>query len=915
MTLARSPVLEPRAHEERGHSLIGRAVECGRVDALIGAARAGRPGLVVVRGEPGSGKTALLLYAEERASEMQVLRTAGVRCDADVPFAGLLGLTMPLLSLLGDLPAPQREALEVAIARKAPTRPVDRLAVGAGTLSLFAAAARRAGIVVLVDDLHWVDPASAEAVIFAARRLADGHAVFVFALRDEETPPADVSGIPSMLLGPLDPMATTELAGRVRGGPVSREIAERIFAVTRGNPLAIAELRDDDALASPIGAVPVLRMVEETFGARAAALAPDARLALLAAAADEAVDLATFRRALAALGADEKALDEAERVGLIIRSGPGFSFRHPLVRSAVFQHATVADRRRVHSALADAVDEPACSWRRVMHRAAAAQAPDAELARALEQAGREACDRHAHAAAALAFERAAALTPPGLPTGARLLQAARSRWHSGDAPRAGGLLDVALATGGPPVVRGDIQRLRAEVMVFSGAASAAVDLLVAEAARIASIDVERAVGMLDFAFEAAFNDGAVGRAMGVAQQTVTILGRNGKRGGWALCLEGRFDEADAVLRRAIRECADDDREALRLAAEAAGWLGAFDDAHTLASRSLAVARRAGAPIATARAAVALGDLAFVLGDWPTAARLAHEALLIARYTGQLLIEGWCLWSLGALAAVEGRAADSESYLDELGARGIPVARGAVRDASACVRGLLQLCRGDADRAAVALERGVDLDVEQIAGTPITPAFDLVEARVRAGDRQGAQRTAEGLHDRVHAPWAVAALARSSGLLADAHEGDEVFRNALEICDRQRMPFEQARTQLNYGEWLRRAGRRADAREQLRAGLRTFDWLGAEPFAARARRELAASGAAVASRGTGGSTVRLTAQERRVAALAAEGLSNRDIAARLFVSTKTVEAHLHRTYVKLDVGRRTELAAALIGRDS
>ena len=485
-------------HRER--DLIGRDAACRQIDAVVEGARGLDRGLLVIRGEAGAGKSALLAHAEERAGEMQVLRATGVRGDADVPFAGLLEVALPLIDLVDELPQPQRDALSVALARARLMRPLDRFAIGAGVLSLLGTAARRTGIVVLIDDLQWLDVASAEAIVFAARRLADSRAAFLFAVRDGERVPADITGISVIVAERLDRAATATLASRVRGTPVTTELAERIFAVTGGNPLAIAELRDRDGPALPIGAAPVSQAIEDEFAARAAALSPGARTALLVVAADDAVSATTHHAALASLGVDAPALDEAVGAGLLVRSQPRLAFRHPLVRSAIFQQATPGERRSVHAALADSLSADADRVRRTLHRAAAADAPDAELAAALERIGEEAFARHAYVAAALAYEQSSALTPADVATDARLFGAAASRYRSGDADAARASVAAALAVCRTPDLHADLIELQGQILWRAGESTAALDLLVAEARRVAPRDLDRADALLACAF-------------------------------------------------------------------------------------------------------------------------------------------------------------------------------------------------------------------------------------------------------------------------------------------------------------------------------------------------------------------------------------------------------------------------------
>jgi hypothetical protein len=343
--------------------LVGRDAECRRIDAALGAAAVGRS-LLQITGAAGIGKTSLLRYAATQVGGRRVLRATGVRGEADVAYAGLLELTHPVVSLVNQLPEPQSRALRIALALENPSAALDRFAIGAGLLSLLAAAAEGRGLLVLLDDFQWLDAPTAEAVMFAARRLADDPVAMLLAIREGEQLPVDVSDVPAIELRGLDRVATRLLAERVHGGRLAAEVAERIFAFSGGNPLAVTELRDTEAIALRIGAAPVSRRVESAYGARVAALDAATQSALLVVAADDGVALSTLQAALRDLGSDLCALDDAEAAGLIVRSDGRVTFHHPLVRSAVFQRATPDDRRRIHAALANALTAPTDRTRR-----------------------------------------------------------------------------------------------------------------------------------------------------------------------------------------------------------------------------------------------------------------------------------------------------------------------------------------------------------------------------------------------------------------------------------------------------------------------------------------------------------------------------------------------------------------------
>jgi DNA-binding CsgD family transcriptional regulator len=873
----------------------------------------------MIHGEAGIGKTALLEHAGTAAGDMTVLRVVGVRGEADVSLAGLLELVRPEMRRIDGLPAPQARALRAALALEdPPAGGLDRFAVAAAVLSLLAAVAEDAGVLVLVDDLQWVDRASAEAILFAARRLASDRAAFLLAVRDGEELPVDLAGIASLEISGLDPAASTALAERVHGGTLSPELAAAVFAISHGNPLAIRELRDLDAAALPTGAVPVSRLIESAYGARAAALVPGARLALLTVAADDAVDAATVLEVLAMLGVGVEGVRDGEAAGLLVRRGDRVAFRHPLVRSAVFQQATDADRRRVHAALAEALPSAAARDRRVLHRAAAATGPDDPLAGELEVLATAAATSHAYAVAAAAAQRAAELATR--PLRARcLLTAARARWLGGETERATAALRSALEACDDPLLRADIERLQAEVLWNTGHLDQAAELLVGGARAVAGRDRDRAATMLEQAGHAAMLDGNLEIAIGATDEALRLgggqaRGAGGARGlpkARALVLTGRFDAAVPLYEEALAATAgSDDPLVVSASSDWAGWMCRYDEAYRRAVRAVELARNQGSPVATTKALQVALDQATIAGNLRAALVYGDEGIEIATETGQQTMVVWCHWSIGAAAAWRGDGRRLAGAVAAMEGVGRPLTWGAVRDASALVRGIGHLAADEPEAAAQALDGATDLDAEQVGNVPLTGAFDFVEALFKAGRTAASEQALDRVALHAHQPWAAASALRSRGLHGGGGEGDAFFGGALAMVEHQQSMVELARTQLLYGQWLRRHRRRIDAREQLRAALAAFERMGADPFAAQALRELAASGETHAVRREGRPIDTLTPQEWRVASLAADGLANRDIAQRLFLSPKTIEAHLHRVFQKLRVERRSQLAAAL-----
>jgi ATP/maltotriose-dependent transcriptional regulator MalT len=435
------------------------------------------------------------------------------------------------------------------------------------------------------------------------------------------------------------------------------------------------------------------------------------------------------------------------------------------------------------------------------------------------------------------------------------------------------------------------------------------DLLVAAARDIAPVDRERAAALYDGAAVNALYHGDEAHAIAAAAAATRLHGAPTSRTSTGLCMAGRFDEAAPLFEAILATTPHDDPRALTRASDAAGWLGAHPAAYRFAVEAVTLARARGSPVETARAAQVALDQAMVAGDWAAALAYGHEAAAIGRDTGQRTIVAWSLWTLGSVLSARDEEAALTRALDELDALGRPLSWGAVRDAAATVRAFHHLGGGDASGAVAALDGAVDLGLEQVGNAPIPAAFELVEARFKSGDRHGAERDLERLAPHAHQPWATAALDRVRGLLATGEEGDALFSRAAATCEDHGIVFEEARARLLYGEWLRRRRRRLDARGQLRHALRLLDGMGARRWAAHALAELAATGETHAVRREGRPIEALSPQEYRIASLAAEGFANREIAQRLFLSTKTVEAHLHRTYLKLGIQRREQLPTA------
>jgi DNA-binding CsgD family transcriptional regulator len=882
--------------------LLGREAECARIDDLLTAARRGASAALMIRGDPGIGKSALLEEAARRAAGMTVLRAHGVQSESELTFAALADLLGPLLDHLDALPQVQAAALAGALALGPPAAP-DRFAVYAATLSLLAECAP---LLAVVDDAMWVDAASREALLFVARRLQQEGIVLLLAAR------ASVAELPELVLGGLDLAAATALLG------AAPEVAARLLDATGGNPLALLELSGllteaqragREAIEDP---PPVGSSVERAFSRELDALPEATRRALLVAAACETGATADI---FAALERPE-ALEPAERAGLITIAGAHLQFRHPLLRSVAYRALAAPERRAAHRALAGAVGGERRAW----HLAAAAVAPDETVAGALDEAAAAARRRGGPAAAMRAAERAAMLTPDPELRARRLLAAAEDHARVGPPERAHAFLDEALGLATEPLLRADLQHLRGRLIGRTGSTAEAADLLVSEASTVASADPARAATMMLSAVQPCFQAGLNATGLDIAERANALARDAGLPAmpggiplGMARLLTGDRLRAEPLLVEAADwlEQADDPWAMGPVLAFGVGqafcWLEDYDRARRLLHGGIEQARAWSAPALLPYGLLSLSELEFRTGAWASAYAAASEGADLARETGQFSDEGYAMAQLARVQAALGRegacracAARSLERVEQGGAE-------INRTLLGSILGFLELGLGRALEALVPLEQvAAFLD----ALPPDEPnalqwAPDLIEAYVRVGRESDAAAVLE--RHLAHRPggWARATSARCDGLLSDAF--DVPFRRALELHD---TPFETARTELCYGERLRRAGRRTEARGQLHAALERFDRLGAKPWAERARTELRASGATV-RRGAPGATEQLTPQELQVALTVARGATNRETASALFLSTKTIEFHLRNIYRKLGVRSRTELVARLL----
>ncbi|MFI6925304.1 AAA family ATPase [Nonomuraea spiralis] len=900
--------------------LYGRSAEISAIDQVIARAREGSGGAAVLRGEAGAGKTALLDAACARAGGMRVLRTTGVESESDLAFAALHQVLWPVTGSLGALPEPQRLAVGAALGLAAGGAG-DRFLVAAGALSLLAEAAAPDGLVCVVDDFQWVDRASADALLFAARRLGTERVAMLLAVRGD----APVKGVPLTVdvRGLAEPAAAELLESRHGALPV--RVRRELVTLTGANPLALGEIAARLTPAQLAGREPLpdpLPGGARLFGDRVAALSAPARLAALIATAE--TDLTTILHATTHLltptpashdavgpeGGEEagavaadpadgarRAVAELEEVGLVEVVGAGVRFRHPLVRSAVHEAAAPAEIRRVHAVLAELTADDRRAW----HLAGAAMGQDERVAAELVAAAGRARDRGGYGAAATALARAAELTPGPRDRAVRLKDAAVAAWLGGRPGQAESLLAEAREhAGADAVLAMEIARLRGRFELNSGNAAEAVRVLAAGESLDMLADASEAAAYVgDTAAVVELGRRAAAHPEGFLRDTVAGIG---------LTLDG--DPAGpALLRRALARSGElEDAAGYLWATAAASQLGESDLAGEMTDRAGRVARVSGMA----------GQLPVVLEFVATAERLAgrlarsqaisEEGLELAREAGYTNTVAAHLANLAVLAALRGEQEPCERQAREALAIALPHRVGLRAGVAAYALALLDLCLGRYaaahDRFTAIAAAGPGAGHPAVAGRT---APDRVEAAVGAGDEAGALAAVEAYErwaEHAATPESRALLARCRGL---AGAGEDAFGEALRLHTN---PFEAARTALLLGERLRRGQRPGEARAHLRTAWETFERAGARPWARRAQEELRAAGesgqappAAVLDA--------LTPQELRIAGLVADGLSSKQIAAQLFLSPRTVEYHLYKIYPKLGIGSRTDLARLVV----
>jgi DNA-binding CsgD family transcriptional regulator len=911
----------PRAVE-----LLDRHAERRTLDGLIGALRSGESRALVVHGEPGTGKTALLNYLADHAPGCRVERIAGVQSEMELPFAGAHQLCAPLLDHLEDLPSPQREAIRTSFGLTEQPAP-DSFLVGLGVLNLLSEAAQERPLVCLIDDEQWLDFASATILSFVARRLGSESLGLVFAT---VLPDHHLTGLPELPIGGLPAADAAALLDSVLPGKLDSRVRDRIVAETRANPLALLELTHGMTPAElafglelPGAAAPLTGAIEDSFRQRVDALPDEARRLLVLAAAEPTGDPVLLWQAAARLGLSPNAQQPAVEAGLA-NFGERVRFRHPLVRSAAYRSGSVKERQLAHQALADVTDPTLDPERRAWHQAQAVHGPDEDVAKELERGAELALARGCLAAAGAYLQRAVALSLDPAQRAERAIVAAQGKMRSGAFDAAVELLAMAQAGPLTDLQRARTDMVRAQLASITNRGGEAPSLLLKAAQRLESVDTKLARATYLDAFSAAIFAGRLampgGGVLDVARAAAA-----------APPPAGRTPEAPDLLLDSMAASYLDDyasglptlRQALANfgASMSSGeelrwiWLAcmtamrALDDKRweAVSDRHLRLARETGA---LGELPLALNSRTFVLvlgGDLAAAATLAEETEAVTAAIRSNLAPYGEL----ALVALRGeRAAANELIkrtVDEVTQRGEGIGITIAEWAGAVVNNGL----GDYDQALSAATRATEYepDLRMLAW----PLVELVEAGARAGNTEVAEAAYRRLSVMTSASgteWGLGLEARSHALLDEGDTAEELYREAITRLGRTRQRTDLARAHLMYGEWLRRQRRRTDSREQLRIAQAMFETMRMEAFANRAASELRSSGETARKRTEGGNYTQLTPQEAQVARLARDGLTNPEIGTRLFISRHTVQYHLRKVFSKLGITSRAQLDRVL-----
>jgi DNA-binding CsgD family transcriptional regulator len=911
-----------RTHGPAVPGLCGRGDEREVLEQLWERARAGHSSVLILSGESGVGKTALLDYLQEQASGCRIARAGGVESEMELAFAGLQQLCAPMLERLDHLPAPQRDALQLIFGLSEGTAP-DRFLVGLALLSLLCHVAEERPLVCVVDDVQWLDQASVETLAFVARRLMAEPVALVFAVR-ELCDARSLVGLPELVVTGIGDGDARLLLESAVPGRIDEQIRDRIVAETRGNPLALLELPRGSTPAELAGgfavlsARPLTDRVQQSFLRRLRSLPHDTQQLLLIAAAEPVGDITLMWRAAERLGIGPDAVAPAEAAGLI-DIGARVRFRHPLVRSASYQAACPHDRRRAHAALAEATDRRSDPDRRAWHRAHAARGPDEVVAGELERSADRAQRRGGVAATAAFLDRAAALTRDPARRGARALAAAQAKFEAAAPDAAEELLAAAALCSLDDLQRARLERLRARIAFSRSRGCEAPSLLLEAARRLEPLDVALARETYLEALWAAVRAGRFGSRHGlleIAQAAAAAPAASQPR-ATDLLLDGlvvRFMKGCAAAAPMLaRALAAFRHEGLR--GNDIGWcwlachvaMDLWDDdacAHIVGGLAQ-LARDAGALNALPFALNYMAAHQIFAGDFGAADELIHEADAITAATGNARIADFSV----LLAAWRGNR-DRTFDLREASIRDARVrGEGFVFEVAEWAAAVLHNGLGEYQHAVVAAQRALEQDE---LGFAVWVLPELIEAAARSGQPGVAAGALRDLTERTNlssGDWAGGIDARSRALLSQGVRAEDLYVEAIERLSRSRVTVHHARAALIYGEWLRRENRRVDAREPLRLAHTMFDAMGAQAFAERARRELLATGERVRPR-TGDTHSALTFQEAQIARLACDGHTSPEIGAQLFISHRTVEYHLRKVFAKLDIGSRRDLRSAV-----
>ncbi|GGJ34885.1 transcriptional regulator [Streptomyces brasiliensis] len=908
--------------------LRGRQVECETLDQLVARVQSGHSSVLVLRGEVGIGKTALLDYVRGSADGCRIARAVGVESEMELAFGGLHQLCAPFLDHLGRLPAPQRDALGTAFGLSTGSPP-DRFLVGLAVLSLLAEVAEKEPLICVVDDAQWLDKVSAQTLAFVARRLLAERVGLVLAVR-EPSLECELAGLPQLTVGRLSDSDARALLASVIPGRLDERVRNRIVAETQGNPLALLELPrglTPAELAGGFGrldASPLASQIEQSFLRRVQALPSETQQLLLIAAAEPVGDVSLLARAAELLGIEASAASPAEAAGLITIA-TRVRFRHPVVRSAAYRVAATEARQQVHRALADATDPDTDPDRRAWHLANATADADETVAAELERCAGRAQARGGVAAAAAFLERAAELTPDPAVRGARALAAARSKYQAGGYDTARELLDAAGLSPMDEHQLAQADLLRGRITFASKSAGSALPLLLEAAKRLEPLDA----GLAQETYRDALNAALIVDRLpsGVQLQDIaraTLAAPPGPpperndlllRGLAVMTVDGFAAGTPMVLQALEAFCTEEvSREEglgwLPLAARMAFNVWDFHSSTVLSTRLVDLARETGALSVLPSALLQLVSNRVLAGELDHADALIAEAQTIGEATSSrylahyvsMVTEPWKGQEDATLQAIDAMTRDADLHQGR---------QDKVLSSSQWAKAVLYNGLGRYEEAYAAAQRGAE-NLQEL-GLAIRSMVELVEAAARSGRparAAAAARQLDGMAQASGTDWALGTSAMVRAQVSEGPAAEALYQEAIERLGRTKIQLTYARSRLLYGEWLRRENRRVDAREQLRIAYKVLSRIGIEGFTERAWHELRATGATVRKRTLEMRTA-LTAQEAQIARLAGGGMTNPQIGAQLFISPHTVEWHLRKVFAKLGVASRKQLSSTLL----